>query len=217
MSLIKRKPSARYKTAAKNAPARLGDTDAIIDILTGVDATGNITVPSGTAASPGLKGGYTNSGIYFGSGYVGISTAASERVVIDGQGDINVYGGAGIEGGNPGTTKVWAGFYPVKGQQTIANANTAIAVDTYLTTISNSGNTTHTLANGVVIGQVKKIVGVGTLTGTAVITPANLANGTAITLSVIGDTVELIFDGTKWYVVAAYNEKGGVITSPVVA
>lgn len=217
MSLTKRKPSARYSTAAKNAPARLGDTDAIIDILTGVDTTGQLQIPNGTAALPGLRGSYTNSGVYFGSGYVGFSTAGLERVVVDGGGDLNIYGGAGVNGGNPGTTNVWAGFYPIAAQQTIASANTAISIATYLTTISNGGGTTHTLADGVAIGQMKKIVGVGALTGNAVITPANLAGGTTITLSVIGDTVELIYDGTEWYVVAAYNEKGGVITSPVVA
>ena len=61
-----------------------------------------LNVTDGTAAAPSLVSASGNSGIYFGSGYIGFSTAASERVTIDGGGDINISSG-GLYIGTSGT------------------------------------------------------------------------------------------------------------------
>ncbi len=83
--------------------------------------------------------------------------------------------------------------------QAIVNANTAISVVTLVTTISNAGATTHTLADGTV-GQIKVITQT-TYTGDAVITPANFV-GTTITLNAAGDSWVGIFAGTEWRTLA---------------
>lgn len=83
--------------------------------------------------------------------------------------------------------------------QAIVNANTAISVTHGTTTIANNAPSTHTLADGVP-GQKKRII-CTVYTGDAVITPANLANGTTITLNAVGDGVDLEFLGTEWWAV----------------
>lgn len=196
------------------------DVNPIIDAVNLItNGAGVIALADGTAAAPAIHGTTSvSTGIHFGSSTISFDTAGNERVKIDAQGDININGGAGIEGGATGVGTYWSTFAPLAVQQTIASANTAIAVDSYLTTISNGGGTTHAMADGKVIGQMKKIVGVGALAAGAVITPSNLKGAaTTLTLSVIGDTIELIWDGTDWNAVALYNTKNGVITSPVMA
>ena len=79
--------------------------------------------------------------------------------------------------------------------QAIVNANTAISVTHGVTTIANNAGSTHTLADGVA-GQTKTIV-CTVYVGDAVITPANLANGTTITLNAVNDACDLIFLGTE--------------------
>jgi hypothetical protein len=86
--------------------------------------------------------------------------------------------------------------------QAILNANTAISVTHGVTKIANNGASTHTLADGVE-GQKKTIV-CTVYTADAVITPANLANGTTITLNAVNDAVDLVFLGTEWWVTNLY-------------
>jgi hypothetical protein len=66
-----------------------------------------------------------------------------------------------------------------------------------VTTLTQLG--TFTLANGV-DGQIKKLV-LFTKGGavTAIVTPANLQGGTIITFTNVGDSIELLFLGTKWF------------------
>jgi hypothetical protein len=88
--------------------------------------------------------------------------------------------------------------------QAIASANTAISVTNGITTITNAGATTHTLADGV-SGQRKTIVAPATLTGHAVITPTNFANGTSVALYASLDAIDLVFVGGKWQVTNLYG------------
>ncbi len=105
-------------------------------------------------------------------------------------------------------------IFPVA-QANISGAG-AISVATYYTAITTTGTDALTLANGTEPGQTKKLMmtvdgGDGTLT------PANLAGGTTITFSVVGDVAELTWDGTNWTAVALYNTATGLITTPVLA
>ncbi len=80
------------------------------------------------------------------------------------------------------------------------------AVDlTNLTTAFTSSGTGDalTLADGAA-GQFKTIVYVAQIAGTdtGILTPANLGNGTTITFNNVGDSVQLQFIGTNWWVVS---------------
>jgi hypothetical protein len=72
----------------------------------------------------------------------------------------------------------------------------------YVTIITSSTNKIYTLANGTYNGQVKKVILVVD-GGTITLTPANLANGTSLTLADALDSVELIWNTTDWVIASA--------------
>jgi len=83
---------------------------------------------------------------------------------------------------------------------------TAINVTTAVTEI-NATSATHAgaLADGVA-GQIKMILNTSTSgTSNVVITPANLAGGTTITLNAPGESAVCIFKASKWYVIGGHN------------
>lgn len=83
-----------------------------------------------------------------------------------------------------------------------AGTGGAIPVTNYLTTINtDAGGDAFSLANGTVIGQLKKILFVADGGGDGVITPANLAAGTIITMDDATDYVVLIWGGLEWFVI----------------
>ena len=69
-------------------------------------------------------------------------------------------------------------------------------------TTTGTGNAL-TLADGV-NGQVLKIVYVAEGAGgdTAILTPTNFGNGTTLTFNAIGDSAELVFTASKWWIVS---------------
>ncbi len=97
--------------------------------------------------------------------------------------------------------------YPTAAQNNIAaGTGGAIPVTNYLTTInSDAGGDAFTLADGTKIGQMKKIQLVADGGGDAVITPANLANGTTITMGDANDYVVMTWSAEGWNVI----ENGG--------
>jgi hypothetical protein len=72
------------------------------------------------------------------------------------------------------------------------NTNTAV---TFLTT---TDTTASTLADGNVIGQIKIIIH-KTDGGSSVCTPASASGFSTITFTDVGDSVQLIWDGTNWH------------------
>jgi hypothetical protein len=83
------------------------------------------------------------------------------------------------------------------------------AVDiTSLTTGFTSSGTGDalTLADGAA-GQIKTIVYVAQIAGadTGILTPANLGSGTTITFNDVGDSVQLQYIGTNWWVISAFG------------
>lgn len=105
---------------------------------------------------------------------------------------------------------MFAGFFPTAAQNDIvAGTGGAISVTNYLTTINtDAGGDAFTLADGTQVGQLKKILLVVDGGGDAVITPANLAAGTTITMNDANDYVILIWNGTDW---AALENSGSTI------
>jgi len=89
-------------------------------------------------------------------------------------------------------------------QAIVADGSSATAIDvTSAVTEVNATSATHAgaLADGVA-GQIKMILNTSTSgTSNVVITPANLAGGTTITLNAPGESVICIFKASKWYVI----------------
>ncbi len=101
----------------------------------------------------------------------------------------------------------WLGL--AQSSQTITadgSSATAINVTTAVTEI-NATSATHAgaLADGTA-GQIKMILNTSTSgTNNVVITPANLAGGTTITLDAPGESVVCIFKASKWFVIGGHN------------
>lgn len=90
-----------------------------------------------------------------------------------------------------------------------ADATTALSLYkqiSFITTVASDDG--FTLADGVVAGQTKIIVAKDQSNADVVITPANFAEGTTITLGTTGYSCMLVFDGTNWHVAANH---GGVV------
>ena len=91
----------------------------------------------------------------------------------------------------------------------------AINVTSYLTKWTTTGADAGTLADGLFVGQLKKIQlivdgGDGTLT------PSNLSGGTTITFADAGDVALLMWDGSNWVAIELSNDADGA-TAPVLA
>jgi hypothetical protein len=113
-----------------------------------------------------------------------------------------VTGIGGVEG--VGLTSI--PIFPTTETLTVAGAN-VVSVATYLSLIDTTlGAATGTLADGE-IGQIKTIL-MTVDGGDMVITPANLADGTTLTFSRVGDFVTMIFTGTEWHVIAIQGVQG---------
>ena len=80
----------------------------------------------------------------------------------------------------------------------------AVDLTSFTTAFTSSGTgDALTLADGAA-GQLKTIVYVAQIAGadTGILTPANLGNGTTITFNNVGDSVQLQFIGTNWWVIS---------------
>ena len=143
----------------------------------------------GAAVNGTLVAGFDTNGVFTGT--------ISEQVVGNG---VTVDGVLLKDGGvSNGAATILAGFYPKAAQQALSGAG-AINVTSYYTAWTTTAADAGTLADGTVIGQLKKIElvvdgGDGTLT------PDNLAGGTTITFDDQFDYVILIWDGTDWNVI----------------
>ncbi len=93
------------------------------------------------------------------------------------------------------------GKFILSGTETIAagGTSTALALTKSVHYIdADAGGDTFTLADGVA-GQITTIL-LTSSTGTATITPTNLAGGTSVTLNADGDSVVLQFMDTEWFI-----------------
>lgn len=99
--------------------------------------------------------------------------------------------------GVTGMTTLTGGL--IGGVQTLTGAG-AVNLTTLVTSVVTTGANALTLADGTV-GQVK-IISMVTDGGDGTLTPTNFANGTTITFNDVGDTVMLVFVGTKWALVS---------------
>ena len=95
----------------------------------------------------------------------------------------------------------------------------AISVATFQSNLSTGGAETRTVAAGSVIGQRKKLYFVVDGGGSLVITITNPVSSALdiITFTNVGDTAELMWNGSAWRILALYNSAAGNITTPTVA
>lgn len=105
-------------------------------------------------------------------------------------------------------------WFPVATQQALSGAG-AIDVVSYYTAWTTTGAEAGTLADGLRVGQVKKVQlivdgGDGTLT------PATFADGTTITFADAGDYAVLVWTPDGWTAIELGNDADGA-SAPVVA
>lgn len=98
------------------------------------------------------------------------------------------------------TGQGFIGIIPFNPPENIpAGTGGAIETISYLTTVNtDAGGDSYTLANGTMVGQLKKIYLLTDGGGNAVITPTNYVDGTTITMNDAGDYVVLIWNGSYW-------------------
>lgn len=141
---------------------------------------------------------------------IDFNTGGSNRYRMDNSGLTLV--SAAVYMGGQGSTRV--PLMPIAAQQDLSGAG-AITITEYYTAWTTTGANAGTLADGAQIGQVKKITMIVDA-GDGTLTPSNLDGGTTITFADVGDTAELMFDGTNWVAIALYNIVDGA-TAPVLA
>lgn len=144
-----------------------------------------------------INGDNIHTGINTFSNVAGVTTnTVSERTAAAG---VNVDGVLHKDGGvSTADESMFAGFIPLAAQQALSGTG-ATNVTSYCTRWTTTGANTSTLAVGA-RGQRKRIVMVVDA-GDGVLTPAAMSGGTTITFNDVGDYVELICDGTTWYVI----------------
>ena len=107
-----------------------------------------------------------------------------------------------------------ATFKPLGAAQALTDAGAA-NVTSFYTTLTTTGAAAVTLADGTMIGQLKKIQMIVDA-GDATLTPSNLSGGTTITFADAGDFCLLMWDGTNWRVLELGNAADGA-TAPALA
>jgi hypothetical protein len=111
-----------------------------------------------------------------------------------------------------------AGFIPNAAPQTLSAAG-AVNVTAYMTYLNTtSGAMAITLAAGTAVGQLKKVMMVVD-GGDATLTIADPVSASldVVVFSNIGDTLDLIWSGTAWRILGAYNVAAGNVSTPVVS
>lgn len=108
-------------------------------------------------------------------------------------------------------------WVPVATQQTLAAGGGAVDVVSYYTAgASDAGGDAWTLADGLKVGQLKKVQLVTDGGGDATLTPTTFADGSTITFADAGDYAVLLWTPSGWTAIELGNDADGA-TAPVVA
>lgn len=161
----------------------------------------------------------TDTQIIVGDGTTAASVALSGDLTITNAGVVTVSGATGafsvaLAGM---TSSVSNSIVPImiSSAPTTTTDTAAVLLTSTFTNLVTTTASVPTLANSTLKGQFKKVQFI-TDVGDAVLTPATLNGGTTITFAAIGDTAELMWDGSGWQVLALYNVADGT-TAPVLA
>jgi hypothetical protein len=205
------------------------NTPTLVSPILGTPTSGNLVNCSGLPLSGtsgtldvnrGGSGATSLTGVLKGNG-AGPFTAGAVDLVAEVTGTLPV-----ANGGTGATTATGTGAVVLENSPTLITPNLGVAtanslatgsvfgtiqslsgpgavdLTSFTTAFTSSGTgDALTLANGAA-GQIKTIVYVAQIAGTdtGILTPANLGNGTTITFNNVGDSVQLQFIGTNWWV-----------------
>jgi len=138
--------------------------------------------------------------VFFGSGIAGFSTAGSHYAELTGSGKWYVYSSSTTGGLGTNVTNTLVPIYLCAAQQTItAGTGGAINITSHYTDIAvDAGGDAFTLADGAVVGQIKKIMLSATAGGTGVVTSKFTGAATTLTFTNAGEYAVLQWDGTDW-------------------
>lgn len=127
-------------------------------------------------------------------------TKAWARILSKSRGNLPAATSAGVLG----PSSMIGMFAPAAAQQALSGAG-AVNVTTYFTAFTSTGaSQALTLANGVVVGQLKLIKHVVD-GGSGVLTPVSLSGGTTITFTVVSEYALLMWNGTAWVALVLDN------------
>lgn len=175
-----------------------GDEGGWQGVFQTAGAFDSVELADGTVGDLAIKfGNDGNNGLYGVSDTVLGVAVEGAQVATFGTTNMSVNGVANLAG------TMFAGFYPTATQQNItAGTGGAINVTSFLTTINtDAGGDAFTMAAGTLVGQRKRIRLVADGGGDGVVTPTSLSGGTTITFNDAGDVVDLIWNGTNWFVI----------------
>ena len=130
-------------------------------------------------------------------------------------------GAAQILPGITGNSGTHVGYIPdAQSYDIAAGTGGALSLTSYINTIATDGDDdAFTLADGLAKGQLMKVILVTDGGGDAVLTIASAISSSLdiITFSNVGDTAELMWNGTAWRILGLFNTANGGDASPVVA
>ena len=130
-----------------------------------LDGTNGLSDVDGSAATPAIRGSDANTGVFFGSDVVGLSTGGSERVRVGPTGQIGLggenYGSSGqvLTSGGAGAAPSWQTISttPTTAQVLTATAGaSALAVGTYVFSYRQAGDGTRTIGTNYAGSTLKK-------------------------------------------------------------
>ena len=189
------------KTMDEALVVRKGELDPLIDRVNSITTSdGKITLnAAGSVTDPSLVTTGA-AGVYVTATTAGLTTAGSHYALLTGSGILTVNTSATTGGFAGSGTNQIVPITICAAQQTIAAGNPgAISVATHYTDIAvDAGGDAFTLADGVCIGQLKKIMLSATAGGTGVVTSKFTGAATTLTFTNAGEYALLMWDGTDW-------------------
>ena len=181
---------------------RKGEIDPLIDRVNSITTDDGVIIlnANGTVAAPSITAPGGVAGVYLTGPTVGFSTAGSHYAQLTGSGILTVLTTATTGGFAGSGTNQIVPITLCSAQETIGSgAGGAISVAKHYTDIAvDAGGDAFTLAAGVCIGQLKRIMLSATAGGTGVVTSTFAGAATTLTFTNAGESALLMWDGTDW-------------------
>jgi hypothetical protein len=193
---------------------------AAVSMTAGTGGTG----AGGDGGDASITGGNAGAGSAGDGGGVRIDAGEADGVGTNGEVTIGGTYASAINVGDVGlqsntTNAIKAGFIQPGTESLPAGQGQTVAITTYLSNLTSDGDAsdeTGALADGVIVGQLKKLKMITDGGDDWVVTPANFTDGTTITFANAGEYILLIWDGSGWTTVDIGSD-GTPTDAPVIA